>query len=181
MDERSMSTCNYEDNYSNYIKFGINTEWDVPTPDVDELLVKVHTARLCVSDTHAFKYDGGYEWIPIPRIMSHEYPRTVVETGENVETFSFDDKVVEEPIYNCGHCFQCLNGRSNICQNFSITGMHKDGAYAEYVTVQPKHVHAVPDDVPFDHAAITEPTSVATRAVLDQSVTTPETMCSSKV
>ncbi len=146
---------------------------DRPTPEPDEALVKVHTAGLCGSDAHAYKYDGGYEWIPIPRIMGHEYSGEVVETGADVSGFSPGDAVIEEPIHDCGHCFQCKNGQPNVCQNFSITGMHRDGAYAEYVAVKPEHLHAVPEGVPLQHAAITEPTSIATRAVLEQSVTTP--------
>jgi L-iditol 2-dehydrogenase len=144
-----------------------------PTITSDEVLVEVHTAGLCGSDAHAYKYDGGYEWIPIPRIMGHEYSGEVVEVGDDIEGFTRGDKVIEEPIHDCGHCFQCKNGQPNVCQNFSITGMHRDGAYAEYVAVEPEHVHAVPEGVPLQHAAITEPTSIATRAVLEQSVTTP--------
>ncbi|MGB9933728.1 2-keto-3-deoxy-L-rhamnonate dehydrogenase [Haloarcula amylolytica] len=144
-----------------------------PTLESDEVLVKVHTAGLCGSDAHAYKYDGGYEWIPIPRIMGHEYSGEVVEVGDSVEGFTAGDKVIEEPIHDCGNCFQCKNGQPNVCQNFSITGMHRDGAYAEYVTVAPEHLHAVPEDVPLRQAAVTEPISIATRAVLEQSVTTP--------
>ncbi|ELZ05965.1 zinc-dependent alcohol dehydrogenase [Natrialba asiatica] len=144
-----------------------------PEPNADEVLVKVHTAGLCGSDAHAYKYDGGYEWVPIPRIMGHEYAGEVVAVGAAVETFAEGDKIVEEPIHDCGHCLQCKNGQPNVCQNFSITGMHRDGAYAEYVTVDPGHLHVVPEDVPLRHAAITEPTSIATRAVLSRSVTTP--------
>ncbi|MFC6976712.1 2-keto-3-deoxy-L-rhamnonate dehydrogenase [Halomicroarcula sp. GCM10025709] len=148
-------------------------ERERPTVAADEVLVKVHTAGLCGSDAHAYKYDGGYEWIPIPRIMGHEYSGEVAAVGDDVEGFAEGDNVIEEPIHDCGHCFQCKNGQPNVCQNFSITGMHRDGAYAEYVAVAPEHIHAVPDGVPLRHAAITEPTSIATRAVLDQSVTTP--------
>ena len=144
-----------------------------PTIGTDEVLVKVHTAGLCGSDAHAYKYDGGYEWIPIPRIMGHEYSGAVVEVGDAVDGFAAGDKVIEEPIHDCGHCFQCKNGQPNVCQNFSITGMHRDGAYAEYVAVPPEHLHAVPADVPLRQAAVTEPISIATRAVLEQSVTTP--------
>jgi len=144
-----------------------------PTPDHDEVLVRVHTAGLCGSDAHAYKYEGGYEWIQIPRIMGHEYSGTVVEVGTAVEQFESGDKVVEEPIHDCGHCFQCKNGQSNVCQNFSIKGMHRDGAYADYTIVKPRHLHAVPDSVALEHAAITEPTSIATRAIFDQSDTTP--------
>ncbi|MFC7078355.1 2-keto-3-deoxy-L-rhamnonate dehydrogenase [Haloarcula halophila] len=148
-------------------------ERDQPTIAPDELLVKVHTAGLCGSDAHAYKYDGGYEWIPIPRIMGHEYSGEVTAVGDDVEGFAPGDRIIEEPIHDCGHCFQCKNGQPNVCQNFSITGMHRDGAYAEYVAVAPEHVHAVPESVPLRHAAITEPTSIATRAVLEQSVTKP--------
>jgi L-iditol 2-dehydrogenase len=149
------------------------TERDPPTPSEDEVLVRVHTAGLCGSDAHAFRYDGGYEWIPIPRIMGHEYSGAVEAVGADVSGFEPGDKVVEEPIHECGSCVQCKNGQPNVCQNFSITGMHTDGAYSNYTTVASRHVHRVPDSVPLEHAAITEPTSIATRAVFTQSRVTP--------
>ncbi|QLG28847.1 alcohol dehydrogenase catalytic domain-containing protein [Halorarum halophilum] len=146
---------------------------DRPTPADDEVLVRVHSAGLCGSDAHAYRYEGGYEWVPMPRIMGHEYAGVVEAVGDDVEEFSVGEKVVEEPIHDCGTCFQCRNGQPNVCQNFSITGMHRDGAYTEYVTVEDQHLHSVPADVPLEHAAITEPTSIAARAVLTQSMTTP--------
>lgn len=51
--------------------------------------------------------------------------------------------------------------------------MHTDGAYAEYTTVDPKRLHPIPEELDLRHAAITEPTSIATRAVFDRSVTRP--------
>jgi len=142
-------------------------------PGPTEVLVEVHSAGLCGSDAHAYKYDGGYEWIPIPRIMGHEYSGRVAEVGADVDRFTVGQKVVEEPIHQCGHCFQCKNGQENVCQNFSITGMHVDGAYADYTVVDEDHLHEIPDSVSLRDAAITEPMSIATRAVFDQSETTP--------
>ena len=144
-------------------------EREKPTPNANEVLVEVHSAGLCGSDAHAFLYDGGYEWIPIPRVMGHEYSGRVEAVGDDVEEFTVGQKVIEEPIHDCGKCFQCKNGQENVCQNFSITGMHNDGAYTEYTTVEERHLHAVPEAVSLREAAITEPTSIATRAVLDQS------------
>ncbi|MFB6077754.1 MAG: zinc-binding dehydrogenase [Halarchaeum sp.] len=144
-------------------------ERDEPTPDPDEVLVRVHTAGICGSDAHAYKYDESYHWIPIPRIMGHEYSGTVAAVGDGVTEFEPGERVVEEPIHDCGECFQCKNGQPNVCQDFSITGMHRDGAYTEYVTVAPEHLHRVPDGVPLGDAALTEPTSIAARAVLTQS------------
>jgi len=144
-----------------------------PSPRPNEVLVEVHSAGLCGSDAHAYKYDGGYEWIPIPRIMGHEYSGRVAGVGDKVEAFTVGQKVIEEPIHDCGECFQCKNGQENVCQNFSIKGMHTDGAYTNYTSVDARHLHAVPEEVPLKEAAITEPTSIATRAVFDQSVTNP--------
>jgi L-iditol 2-dehydrogenase len=97
----------------------------------------------------------------------------VVEVGEHVSNVAVDDTVVERPIHECGHCFQCLNGQSNVCENFEITGMHTDGAYTEYVTVDERNLVTIPEEVPLEHPAATEPTSIAARAVLDQSVVQP--------
>lgn len=32
--------------------------------------------------------------------------------------------------------------------------MHRDGGYTEYVTLEPGHLHRIPEDIPFEHAAI---------------------------
>ncbi|WP_135822171.1 zinc-dependent alcohol dehydrogenase [Halostella litorea] len=146
---------------------------ETPEPGETEVLIDVHSAGLCGSDAHAYGYEGGYEWIAIPRIMGHEYAGTVAAVGDGVSRFSVGDHVVEEPVHDCGDCFQCRNGQPNVCADFSITGMHRDGAYAEYTTVDEEFVHRVPDSVPLRAAALTEPTSVATRAVLTQSSVTP--------
>lgn len=144
-----------------------------PTPRGDQVLIEVHSAGLCGSDAHAYTYEGGYEWVPVPRIMGHEYAGTVVDVGGDVSDVSIGDHVIEEPLHHCGTCFQCQNGQSNVCRNFEITGMHCDGAYAEYTTVDEQFVHRIPDSIPLSHAAITEPMSVATRAVLTRSSVTP--------
>ncbi|WP_415378858.1 zinc-dependent alcohol dehydrogenase [Halosimplex sp. TS25] len=148
-------------------------EGERPSPGPAEVLVRVHSAGICGSDAHAYEYEGGYDWIAMPRIMGHEYSGEVVEVGDEVRSFEPGDRVVEEPIHHCGECFQCRNGEENICQNFSITGMHRDGAYAEYTVVDPEFLHAVPDGVSLADAAITEPLSIATRAVLTRSSINP--------
>jgi L-iditol 2-dehydrogenase len=105
--------------------------------------------------------------------MGHEYSGEVVEVGSDVTEFAPGDRVVEEPIHDCGECFQCKNGEQNVCRNFSITGMHRDGAWTEYTVATPSHLHPVPDGVSLRDAAVTEPASIATRAVFTQSETEP--------
>jgi L-iditol 2-dehydrogenase len=144
-----------------------------PTPESREVLIDVHTAGLCGSDAGAFSSEGGYDWLSFPRIMGHEYSGRVVGVGDSVSEFEVGDKIVEHPVHNCGVCFQCKSGKSNVCQDSSVIGLHEDGAYAEYRTVDESFLHTVPKDVPLDIAAITEPTSVATRAVSQQSSVKP--------
>lgn len=145
-------------------------ERERPEPNADEVLLRVHAAGLCGSDVHAFEYADGFGFIPFPRIMGHEYAGEIVETGANVEQFAAGDKVVEEPIHDCGECFQCKNNQPNTCKNSYITGMHGDGAYTEYTVVAERDLHNVPNSVPYQQAAVAEPTSIAARAVLEQSV-----------
>lgn len=149
---------------------GVETgEVERPEPAADELLVRVHSAGLCGSDAHAYKFVPGYEWIEVPRVMGHEYAGEVVEVGDDVEGFEPGDNIVERPIHECGHCYQCEHDDYNVCQNFEVTGLHYDGAYREYTTVSAQYATQVPESIPLEHAAVTEPTSIAARAVLDQS------------
>jgi len=140
-------------------------EFEEPTPGPGEVLVRVGAAGLCGSDANAYLYEAAYEFVPLPRIMGHEYAGTVVEVGADVTGVAEGDRVVERPVHECGHCFQCRNDQENVCRNFDIVGMHGDGAYTDYRVTRPEYLVPVPDDVSLEHAAITEPTSVAARAV----------------
>lgn len=144
-----------------------------PVIEADQVLIKVLATGVCGSDVHAYLYEGGYEWVKLPRIMGHEYAGEIVETGSAVTDFEIGDRVVENPTRTCGTCFQCLNEQSNVCQEFSVKGMHRDGSYAAFTVADPEKIHRVPDSVSMKYAAITEPLSVATRAVLSRSSVAP--------
>jgi L-iditol 2-dehydrogenase len=144
-----------------------------PSPADDEVLVRVRNAGVCGSDVHAYLQKDGFSWIQIPRVMGHEYAGTVAETGSDVSRFAVSDTVVEVPVEPCGECHQCEIGEKNVCQHATLTGMHNDGAYAEYTTVPEDRLISIPENIPTQHAAITEPLSIATRAVYDRSDVTP--------
>lgn len=146
---------------------------DAPTPGDEEVLVQVHSAGICGSDAHAYRFKHGYDWMDIPRIMGHEYSGEIVHVGEHVDDDLVGQRVVESPVHECGDCFQCNNGQPNVCPNLRVKGMHTDGAFAEYVAVEPRHLHVIPSGVPTGEAVLTEPLSVATRAVFDRSTVTP--------
>ncbi|MDR9431983.1 MAG: alcohol dehydrogenase catalytic domain-containing protein [Natronomonas sp.] len=142
---------------------------DRPTPGPDEALVEVDYVGLCGSDAGIYEFESAFERMNLPTVIGHEYSGRVVEVGESVTKFAVGDRVVERPIRGCGDCYQCEIGESNVCQNAVITGVDHDGAYEPYVAVPENALHAVPDGVEQQHAAMVEPTSIATRAVIQNS------------
>ena len=144
---------------------------DVERPELesDEALVEVAYAGLCGSDAGIYKFKDAYEFMDLPTVIGHEYAGTVVEVGDDVDQFEPGDAVVERIIRSCGECYQCETGSPNVCQDLQATGVHTDGAWRPYIAVPEDALHPVPDKVPLRRAALTEPTSVAARAVIHNS------------
>jgi len=142
---------------------------DRPTPASDEALVEVEYAGLCGSDAGIYEFESAFERMELPTVIGHEYCGTVVEVGADVTDYEAGDRVVERPIRGCGECYQCRIGEENVCQDAVITGVDHDGAYERYIAVPERALHPVPDDVPSKHAAMVEPTSIAARAVIENS------------
>ncbi|ELZ27072.1 L-threonine 3-dehydrogenase [Halogeometricum pallidum JCM 14848] len=148
-------------------------ERERPTPASDEVLVEVEYAGMCGSDAGIYKFKAPFERMNLPTVIGHEYSGRVAEVGADVTAFSPGDRVVERPIRPCGDCYQCQIGEENVCQHTELTGIDHDGAYEELIAV-PEHVlHPVPDGVSAKHAAIVEPTAIATRAVIENSRVSP--------
>lgn len=140
-----------------------------PTPGPEECLVEVDYAGLCGSDAGIYEFESAFERMDLPTVIGHEYSGRVVEAGESVTKFAVGDRVVERPIRGCGECYQCQIGESNVCQNAVITGVDHDGAYEQFIAVPEDALHAVPDSVEQQHAAMVEPTSIGARAVIQNS------------
>lgn len=140
-----------------------------PTPAGDEALVEVAHAGLCGSDAGIYEFESAFERMELPTIIGHEYAGRIVETGEDVTEFAVGDRVVERPIRGCDSCYQCDIGAENVCQNATITGVDHDGAYEPYLAVPERALYPVPDGVNLQHAAMTEPTSIGARAVIQNS------------
>ncbi|MCU4742559.1 alcohol dehydrogenase catalytic domain-containing protein [Halobacteria archaeon AArc-m2/3/4] len=144
---------------------------DRPTPEADEALIEVEYAGLCGSDAGIYKFKSAFERMNLPTVIGHEYAGTVVEVGDGVTDFEVGDRVVERPIRGCGSCYQCKIGEENVCQNAVITGVDYHGAYTGYIAVPTRALQAIPDELPSQHAAMVEPTSIGARAVIENSRT----------
>ncbi|AKU09223.1 MULTISPECIES: zinc-dependent alcohol dehydrogenase [Haloferax] len=140
-----------------------------PEPGAGEVLVEVDYAGLCGSDAGIYEFESAFERMELPTVIGHEYAGRVVEVGDGVTEFGVGDRVVERPIRGCGECYQCRIGEENVCQDAVITGVDHDGAYERFIAVPERALHPIPDDVEQRHAAVAEPTSIAARAVIENS------------
>jgi L-iditol 2-dehydrogenase len=151
--------------------FGAVKLTEVPKPEVKAgyVLIKVKATAICGSDLHAYEYPKGYEFMKVPVTLGHEYSGTVEAVGEGVALFKAGDRVMGESNQYCGHCDNCHAGRTNICSNNKMTGLHVDGGMAEYISVPETIVHRLPDNVSFEEAAVAQPCAVSFHGVFDNS------------
>ncbi|GAA1430668.1 Zn-dependent alcohol dehydrogenase [Streptomyces thermospinosisporus] len=127
--------------------------------------IRVRATGLCHSDLSAM---SGVLPQPAPFVPGHEGAGEIVEVGEGVTGLSAGDRVVVCWLPPCGSCPACRRGQSELClagfmnagtPNFrraggDVFGFAGTGTFAEEVVVDAGCAVPVPDDVPFDIAAL---------------------------
>ncbi len=136
----------------------------VPQPAEDELLIRIQACGICGSDVHGFDGSTGRRIPPI--VMGHEAAGIVEAVGRGVTSFMAGDRVTFDSTVYCGQCFYCRRGQVNLCDNREVVGVstplfRRMGAFAEYVAVPARIAYALPEKMPFAHAALIEAVSVA--------------------
>ncbi len=142
---------------------------ELPQPEIgpDDLLVSVRACGICGSDVHGFDGSSGRR-IP-PLVMGHEAAGTVSAIGSNVTRFGIGDRVTFDSTVSCGQCHFCRAGSINLCERRQVLGVscqefRRQGAFAEYVCVPQNIAYTIPDNLPFEHAAMIEAVSIAVHA-----------------
>lgn len=97
-----------------------------PRPRDGEIIVDVHAAGICHSDAH---YRAGGGRVNLPITLGHEVAGVIAATNERVALHYLFD-------------------------NGEMIGKERDGGYAERIVVERHNAIAIPDEVPFEHAAI---------------------------
>lgn len=145
---------------------------DVPVPELKgpkDIIMKVMAAGVCGSDLHMYHDTQGFP-VNRPVTLGHEYAGVVVQVGSEVTQFSPGDRIVSEtPAYVCETCTYCKTGQYNLCPTRRGYGVLEDGAMAQFLRTREAICHKIPDGVPFEMAALTEPSCVAYNAVAHQS------------
>lgn len=131
-----------------------------PEPDAasDEVRVRIASVGICGSDMHAWL--GHDARRPAPLILGHEAAGVVVGGDEDGR------RVTINPLVSCGQCPPCLRGRDNLCVERQIISMPpREGAFAEWLRMPRRNLTTIPDDVPFEKAALAEPIACGWHAV----------------
>ncbi len=153
------------------VKFGTNDGdvelREVPEPSIGDtdVLLEMAAAGVCGSDVEQWRHQVSYK-VNVPVIQGHEFCGAVREVGRAVTGFKPGDRVVSETAaVICGQCRQCLTGEYNLCPRRLGFGYGTDGAFTRFVRVPVRCLHRIPEGVPYEHAALTEPACVAYNAL----------------
>jgi threonine dehydrogenase-like Zn-dependent dehydrogenase len=140
---------------------------DVATPHRGgEALVRVTAAGVCNTDLEIVR---GYA--NFGGTLGHEFVGVVEDSPDQSQV---GRRVVGEINAGCGECEQCDAGDARHCPNRTVLGIAgRDGAFAEYLTLPPENLLAVPDAVGDREAVFTEPLAAACE-ILDQVRLLPE-------
>ncbi|MFN0087340.1 MAG: zinc-binding dehydrogenase [Blastocatellia bacterium] len=145
----------------------------IPEIGEDEVLLQVGAVSVCGSDVH--QYHASQSWpVAVPVILGHEFGGTVARAGSRVRSFREGDRVVSETASHiCGTCMLCRTGAYNLCPQRKGFGYGINGAMAGFVRVPERTLHPIPDNLPFEKAALTEPCCVGYNAVIEKSKVKP--------
>jgi threonine 3-dehydrogenase len=142
-------------------------EVPVPTPGINDVLIKIKKTSICGTDVHIYNWD---EWaqktIKIPTVIGHEYVGTVEAVGNNVHDFYKGELVSGEGHLVCGHCRNCLAGRRHLCMKSRGVGVNRDGAFAEYLCIPAGNVWVCDPNIPEEILSIFDPFGNAVHTAL---------------
>lgn len=131
------------------------SEMPVPSPLPDEVRVRVAACGICGSELESIKTRSPRR--PPPLVMGHEFSGTIDAIGKDVHDWTPGARVVSNSVVNCGKCVRCDRGDTHLCAHRQIFGMHRPGAFAEYVNVPARCLIPCPDSLSFEEASLAEP------------------------
>jgi L-iditol 2-dehydrogenase len=135
----------------------------VKEPRPDEVLVQVEVTGMCRTDLKIIR--SGHRDLVLPRIPGEEVIGVIHRKGENVADVEEGDRVYVYPGIWCGKCAACVSGAENLCRGMKIMGFHRDGGFAEFVTVPSQSVIKVPGGMSPENAVFAEPLSCCLNAL----------------
>lgn len=128
---------------------------DDVAPQADEVKIKVAACGICGSELESYKNKSPRR--PPPLVMGHEFCGTIAERGADVSNWEVGAKIVSNSLVPCGSCVRCDRGDTHLCESRQIFGMHRPGAFAEFVNVPARCLIPWPENVSAEAASLAEP------------------------
>lgn len=144
-----------------------------PSPEEDEVLIKVMAVGVCGSDIPRINKKGAHT---SPIIPGHEFAGEIVELGKRIQDYKIGDHVSVAPLMPCYTCKWCQEGEYGLCEDYLYYGSRNDGAFAEYIAVKSANVVKIADDLPFDWGALMDPLANAIHVFIRGEVTKNDTL-----
>jgi len=139
----------------------------LPRIDDNDLLVKTLKTGLCSTERELFdqeiKTPKGSDFL----ILGHESVGEIIEVGKNVNSLKKGDIVVPSVRRECGKCYFCENGRSDLCStgDFRERGIVKlHGFMSEYFIEKEKYLTKIPKKLK-SQAVLLEPLTIGIKAI----------------
>jgi len=149
---------------------------ETPEPGRGEVRVRSVLAGVCRTDVDILTGALDPRWVRFPVIPGHEWSGVVDAVGDAVATFEPGQRVVCEGNIGCMSCARCRAGDTHLCANYDAVGFTRGGGWGEFVVVPARILHALPEHVSFESAALVEPGSCVVKALGRARVEAAETV-----
>ena len=124
----------------------------IPTPDDNQVLIKVRVCGICRTDLHVV--DGDLKEPKLPIIPGHQIVGNITALGKNVKSLKIGERIgVPWLGGSCGECHFCTTDRENLCDKAKYTGYQINGGFAEYCVADDRFCFPIPKDYPDLQAA----------------------------
>jgi L-iditol 2-dehydrogenase len=137
-----------------------------PKCGLNQVKVEVGFCGVCGTDIHVL-HDTFRNYPPV--ILGHEFAGRVVEIGGDVTGVTLNEPVacLGATAITCGRCRYCMSGKFIFCSNRRGMGHGVNGGFARYVVLRPDQLYRLPEGLPLEEAAISEPFAAAIQAVTE--------------
>ena len=147
---------------------------DVPKPKINtnDVMIKITHTAICGTDLHIYKWDDwAKKTIKIPLIIGHEFCGVICEIGAGVKNLKVGDRVSGEGHLTCENCRNCRAGKKHLCHKTIGIGVHRDGAFAEYLSLPESNVWPIHNDISSEIASFFDPLGNAVHTALSFDIT----------
>ncbi len=127
-------------------------ERPLPARAPGEVRIRLHAATLNRVDLYMRDSGAGITH-PIPMILGLDGAGVIDEVDVGDPLLKIGQRVFLHPGVACGRCEFCLRGDDVLCTRYKMLGEHRDGTFAQYVSLPARNVLALPDDWSFAEGA----------------------------